>query len=151
MLKHLTLSSGWMQKQKWMLHLYWIEVIRRYLSSRSTLILSHPPPSQTVQSWESGPVLGAALRRGAAARSSRPAGLPSPPPHRLQLQLWPAAGSVFVLKENKNAQANSANPPEGREEGNKKKDKFSVAVPEKDARQRSEETGDSGRAAGVTL
>lgn len=41
MLKHLTLSSGCMQKQQWMLHLYWIEVIRRHFLS---LHFPSPPP-----------------------------------------------------------------------------------------------------------
>lgn len=65
MLKHLTLSSGWMQKQQWMLHLYWLEVIRRDFIF-PFLLLPHP---QTVQSWESGP--GFRLRSAEAHRAGR--------------------------------------------------------------------------------
>lgn len=69
MLKHLTLSSGWMQKQQWMLHLYWLEVIRRYFFR-----FFYSPTPQTVQSWESGP--GPVLWLRCAGAQSRPVPLP---------------------------------------------------------------------------
>lgn len=61
MLKHLTLSSGCMQKQQWMLHLYWIEVIRREFALFYPLSLSLPFPNRSVLRVWSG--VQAALRR----------------------------------------------------------------------------------------
>lgn len=62
MLKHLTLSSGCMQKQQWMLHLYWIEVIRRKVSAS---------PQNQDWTWESGPVFTV---RSAGAHRAKAAG-----------------------------------------------------------------------------
>lgn len=55
-----------MQKQQWMLHLYWLEVIRRFFFFFRFFFSPHP---QTVQSWESGPVFR--LRSAEAHRADR--------------------------------------------------------------------------------
>lgn len=93
MLKHLTLSSGWMQKQQWMLHLYWLEVIRRYFFS--FLSLPHP---QTVQSWESAPVFR--LRSANAHRAGRSVGRePSSPFYLLSdIQISGEMSATLIFK-----------------------------------------------------
>lgn len=133
-----------MQKQQWMLHLYWIEVNRRNLLSFHSL----SPPNRSVLRVWSG--VQAALRRGAPSRSSGPIGFF--PPNRLPLSLLRriSSGEKPSPHWSSNAQANSANPPEGI---TKTRWVFCGAiVPDRTLRVSfSEETGHATPAAGVTL
>lgn len=141
MLKHLTLSSGWMQKQQWMLHLYWLEVIRRYFVS--FLSLPHP---QTVQSWESAPVFR--LRSARAHRAGRSVGnLPLLFYLLSDIQISGETSATLIFKTMRGEIVQI----HLREREKKEQSESSEAGPKKDASRRSEETGDGAPAAGVTL
>lgn len=138
MLKHLTLSSGCMQKQQWMLHLYWIEVIRRHFLSFH--FPSPPPPNRfSPESLVRSPGLRSAEAHRAeeAGRS----GLLSPTPSPLFFSSSPALKSKGVGGDNillllllpplflqKIAQANSANEKKKQKHLRRKKKKKTRSV-----------------------
>lgn len=156
MLKHLTLSSGCMQKQQWMLHLYWIEVIRRHFLS-----FHFPSPlPQTVSVLR----VWSGVRGCAPPRRTEPkqpvgrSGLFSPTPSPLFFSSSPALKSkgvgggdnillfllppLFLQKNCAGKQCKQKEETKTPEEEEKKHDQFhdsARSIPEKDASQLSAE------------